>query len=238
MYEKINEVAVIGLGSFGSSLVRQLLKENIKVLAIDMKKELVDKIANEVTAVKFDCTDENQLNIHGLKDFDLAIVAIGENFGNTVMITKLLKDMNIRVYSRASNDQEEAILKAVGADKIYRPEHNQGITEARKIAYSQFQDFIKLRANMEMLVTSPGKSMTSKNTKIRDLTIRKLYGVNIVMIGKKISGEEKQNENEEENYSYVIPDPEKNIEKDDLLWIIGSEENIKNYKNDLLKEIE
>lgn len=237
MYKKIEEVAVIGLGSFGSSLVSQLIKENIRVLAIDIKKELVENISAEVdSAVCFDCTNKIQLEKHGVKDFDLVIVAIGENFGNTVMITKLLKDMKTRVYSRASNDQEEAILMAVGADRIYRPEHNQGITEARRIAYSQFKDFIRLQANMEMLVTNPSKSMTAKNTKIKDLTIRKSYGVNIVMIGKKRTGVEEQNE--VENYSYVIPNPDEKIEKEDLLWIIGSEENIKSFKNDLLKEIE
>ena len=233
MRDKIKEVAVIGLGSFGSSLVRQLLKENIKVMAIDVKKELVENITNEVTAVCFDCTNRRQLNSHGIKNVDLAIVAIGENFGNTVMITKLLKDMGVRVHSRASNDQEEEILKAVGADIIYRPEHDQGVTEARKIAYSQFKDFIKLRANMEMLVTSPSKGMIIK---IKDLSIRKLYGVNIVMIGKKQIDKEKPNE--EESYSYVIPNPDNKIEENDLLWIIGSEENIKNLKNDLLKELE
>ena len=41
--------AVIGLGRFGSALARQLCKLGAEVLALDVKGDYVQQIANDVT---------------------------------------------------------------------------------------------------------------------------------------------------------------------------------------------
>lgn len=220
MHEETKKVAVIGLGSFGSSLANELVKQGADVVAIDIKQELVNNISSEVyNAICFDCTNEKQLKGYGIGNLDLAIVAIGENFGNTVVITKILKDLNVKVYSRASNDREEIILKAVGADKVYRPEHEQGKTRAKEIAYSKVQEVVQLRSDMELIVTEPGKLMIGK--KISDLDIRRSYGINIAFFGQIL---------EDGSHDYRIPNPEDVLKEGDLLWLIGSGKHIKQFR--------
>jgi trk system potassium uptake protein TrkA len=213
------KIAVIGLGTFGSSLADELVKQNAEVVAIDFKQELVNSISSRVdTAICFDCTNEKLLRGYGIGTLDLAIVAIGENFGNTVIITKILKDLGVAVYSRASNDREEKILEAVGADKVYRPEHEQGITRAREITYSKVKEVVALRGNMELIVMEPDKLLIGK--KIKELGIRRSHGINIAFLGVL---------RENKEYDYVIPDPGYVLNEGDLMWLIGSTEHIRDF---------
>jgi trk system potassium uptake protein len=220
MQDTPKRVAVIGLGSFGSSLAVELVNQGAEVMAIDSREELVENIKNEVNnAICFDCTNEVLLAGHGVTKFDLVVIAIGENFGSTVTITTILRDKGVRVFSRASSDREERILKALGAEKIFRPEHEQGITRAREITYTGVQEYLKLRSNMELIVTEPKKTMLGKA--VTELDIRRNYGINIAFIGKK---------DEQGNYDYRIPKPDDVLDEGDRLWLIGSNKNMKIFR--------
>ena len=220
MQDTPKRVAVIGLGSFGSSLAVELVNQGAEVMAIDFREELVENIKNEVNnAICFDCTNETLLAAHGVTKFDLVVIAIGENFGSTVTITTILRDKGVMVFSRASSDREERILKALGAEKVFRPEHEQGITRAREITYTGVQEYLKLRSNMELIVTEPKRSMLGKA--VTELDIRRNYGINIAFIGKK---------DESGNYDYRIPRPDDVLEEGDRLWLIGSNKNMKVFR--------
>lgn len=221
MQDTPKRVAVIGLGSFGSSLAVELVKQGAEVMAIDSREELIENIKNDVNnAICFDATNEALLTGHGIPKFDIVVVAIGENFGSTVTITTILKDKGVTVYSRASSDREERILKALGAVKIYRPEHQQGITRAREITYTGVQEYLKLRSDMELIVTEPKKTMLGKA--VTELDIRRNYGINIAFIGKK---------DENGNYDYRIPKPDDILGEGDKLWLIGTNKNMKVFRD-------
>jgi len=224
MQDKSKKIAVIGLGSFGSSLATELVNQGAEVMAIDAREDLVESIKNSVNnAICFDCTNEALLVAHGVTKFDEVVVAIGENFGSNVIITAILKEKGVTVYSRASSDREEKILTAVGADNIFRPEHEQGITRAREITYSGVQEYVRFRSNMELIVTEPKRSMLGK--KLAELDIRRVHGINIAFIGKNISQEANV-----KKYEYRIPAPDDILEEGDLLWLIGSNKNIKMFR--------
>ena len=94
----MQKFAVIGLGAFGYSLATSLASKGAEVMAIDNSERLVQEISDSVSAaVAFDCTDQKLLEAHGLGNMDLAIVAIGEDFGSNVIVTRILKDMGLRV---------------------------------------------------------------------------------------------------------------------------------------------
>ncbi len=213
-------IAVIGLGSFGSSLAVELENQGAEVMAIDNKEELVENIKNSVSnAICFDCTSEQLLIDHGVTKCDIVVVAIGEDFGSNVVITAMLKEKKVMVYSRASSDQEETILRAVGADKVYRPEHEQGITRAREITFTGITEYVRLRADMELIVNEPRKSMLGRM--IKEIDIRRSYGINIAFIGKKT---------DENKFDYRIPAPDDLLEEGDQLWLIGSNRNMKMFR--------
>ena len=74
------QFVIIGLGRFGSSIAKTLYSLGNDVLAIDKDEDIVQEIADSVThAVQLDATDENALRSLGIRNFDVAVVTIGDN---------------------------------------------------------------------------------------------------------------------------------------------------------------
>ena len=79
---------VIGLGRFGGSLARQLCTLGAEVLAMDVHNDLVQQLANDVThAVVGDARDKEVLRALGVRNFDCAVIAIGDDLAASVLIT-------------------------------------------------------------------------------------------------------------------------------------------------------
>lgn len=215
---KSQKFAVIGLGSFGYSLATKLEDLGAEVLAIDRSERIIQEISNSVSAaVAFDCTDENMLEAHGLANMDLVIVAIGEDFGSNVLVTKILKDMGLKVHSRATSKRESRILKAVGADFIYTPEQTQGVTEARRLTLQGVESYLPLSGGIVFAHVEVKEAMVGRM--LRDLDIRKIFGLNIAYIGRMT----------EDGRKYRIPRPDDVFREDDHIFIMGTQDDIKRY---------
>ena len=82
------QFVIIGLGRFGSSIAKTLYSLGNDVLAIDKDEDIVQEIADSVThAVQLDATDENALRALGIRNFDVAVVTIGDNIQSSIMAT-------------------------------------------------------------------------------------------------------------------------------------------------------
>ena len=91
---KSKQFLVLGLGRFGASLAKTLCDLGQEVLAVDADEELVNNIAPYVTqAMQLDATDETLLATLGVKNFDAAIVSIGQNTRDSILVCVLLKEL-------------------------------------------------------------------------------------------------------------------------------------------------
>lgn len=106
MAKKKRQFAVIGLGRFGSSVALTLARSGHEVLAVDSDEEKVQKLSDEVTHVAVaDTTDEAALKTLGMRNFDVVVVAIGEDMQANVLTTLLLKDMGVtHIVAKARNE--------------------------------------------------------------------------------------------------------------------------------------
>ena len=97
---------VIGLGRFGTRAARTLYQLGHDVMAIDLDDRKVQALTGVIThAVKADATDESTLRELGVDNFHYAIVAIGRNTEASIMVTVLLRDLEIPVIvSRAQSE--------------------------------------------------------------------------------------------------------------------------------------
>jgi len=140
------QVAVFGLGRFGSNLAMILYDAGYEVLAIDKNTELVETIAPHVThAIKADATHEAALQKLGINKFDVAVVTVGASIQDSVMITILLKKMGVRyIVSRADNDLHGSILESIGADKVIYPERDTAVRTGPVLTLKGVADFIPL----------------------------------------------------------------------------------------------
>jgi trk system potassium uptake protein TrkA len=140
------QVAIIGLGTFGTCLALTLRDAGYEVMAIDQEAEPVENISSEIThAVRANATSELALQKLGIKNVDVAVVAVGASIQNSVMITILLKKMGVRyIVARADNELHGAILNSIGADKIIFPERDIAVRTGPILTMRDVADFIPL----------------------------------------------------------------------------------------------
>lgn len=115
---------IIGLGIYGSNLARDLVAMGHEVIGADSSRTKVDEIKDYITtAYIVDSTEESALAVLPLRNIDVTIVAIGENFGASVKTVALLKKAGAPViYARAIDQLHESILESFKVDRILKPE--------------------------------------------------------------------------------------------------------------------
>ncbi len=128
---------VIGLGRFGYNLAMFLSEQGSEVLAIDKNESVVNSIKDYVTtAVCANIKDAETLSKIGVEDISTVIVAIGEDFAQSTLITALLKkQLNVpRVIARAIDEIHMTVLKLVGADQCVSLEIEMADKLAEKLS--------------------------------------------------------------------------------------------------------
>lgn len=126
---------IIGLGVFGMSVAKRLSEEKMEILAIDKNMNLVERASEFVTkAICMDVTNLETLKDLPLKDFDIAVVGIGEDVPASVLTCLALKEENVNyLIAKAGNRLHRKILNKLDVNEIVLPEEELGIATAKKI---------------------------------------------------------------------------------------------------------
>lgn len=209
MAKQAKQYAVIGLGRFGSSVALTLARAGYEVLVIDSDEERAQKLSDEVTHVAVaDTTDESALKELGLRNFDVVVVAIGEDIQANVLTTLLLKELGAKhIVAKARNELHGKMLQKIGADRVVYPERDMGKRVAHNLVSTNVLDYIELSPNLSLVeITAPqalvGKSLVQSN-------LRSKYEINVVAIkrGSRL---------------LVPPNPMEEIHHGDILLVVGS----------------
>lgn len=208
---KKKEFAVFGLGRFGKSVALALADGGCEVLVVDENEEKIHDIADEVTyAVRADVTDAEALEGLGIRHFDGAIIAIGENLEASVLAAILVKELGVPyVLAKVQTEIQAKILKKIGVDMVIFPEKETGIRIANKLLYGNFFDAVELASNYSMMEIDVHANWVGKN--LVELELRKAYGINVIGLKR---GE-----------AFLInPHPNDALQPEDILVVIGKNE--------------
>jgi trk system potassium uptake protein TrkA len=213
---KNKQFAVIGLGRFGTSVAKTLSSLGYEVLAIDSSEQHVQAIANDVThAVQVDARDEEALKALGIRNFDVVIVAIGEDVQSNILVTVTLKEIGVNyVIAKAKNNMHGKVLEKIGADKVVYPEKDMGVRVAYHLVTPNILDFIELSPEYSIAEVAAPAAFIGKS--LGKLNLRAEYGMSVIAIKKKDT---------------IIADPgaDSVIEEKDILVFVG--------KNDALNRL-
>ena len=178
----MKSVLLIGLGRFGRHMAAKLQELHHEVLAVDKNEERVNDALDLVTHAQIgDSTSEAFIASLGVRNFDLCVVAIGDDFQSSLETTALLKEQGARyVLSRAARDVHAKFLLRNGADEVLYPERDMAIHGAVKYASNHVRDFIQLSDEYAIYETSVPSKWVGKS--ILDLQVRKKYHLNILAI--------------------------------------------------------
>ncbi|MDG2478444.1 MAG: TrkA family potassium uptake protein [Aquiluna sp.] len=176
-------VIVIGMGRFGSSLARELMRTGHEVLGVDTDERLVQQMSHELThTVKADTTDEAVLSELGIGEFDAAVVAIGADIEASILTTSLLLQLGVpNVWAKANSQSHGRILEQLGAHHVVFPEYEMGKRVAHMVS-GESLDYVPIDNDFVMVKALVPESF--RNQTLADLKIRSNYGVTVVAITK------------------------------------------------------
>jgi trk system potassium uptake protein TrkA len=215
--KSIKKIAVIGLGDFGKALVKKLNQDGHEVTAIDRDLKTIEDIKDYCThAVCLDSTDETSLLAQGIRDMDLIYLTSSANFEALIVTTKILEKHcpKDRIIVRYRNEiQKEILEKMFNIQKIFNPEEeaakNMSLLAKHHIIGKSYSIF----DNYEIIEVQVPKKYLDKP--IKDIDIRSVYNINILMI--------KQKDKE------IDVTPEYKLTNEDVLLIFGRQDNIKRF---------
>ncbi len=206
---KKHQVLVIGLGRFGRSLARELVKNDFEVMALDSNEDATNEVADELTHVMIaDSTERKVLNEVGPAQFDTVVCAIGSDVQASIMTILLLKEMNVKyLVAKASTGLHGRALSKLGVDRVVYPEQEMAERLAHDFLTPHLTEVLHLTVSQSMFEMPAPDKFLGKS--LIELNLRERFGLNILAI--KRNGE-----------AEVSPPPSETINEGDVLLVLGN----------------
>jgi trk system potassium uptake protein TrkA len=228
MFNQSNpQIAVIGLGVFGMSLVKTLAEDGANVIAVDNKMAHLDEVKGIVAnTICFDATDADQLKSHGITDVDIAVIAIGERFEPVVLISMELVKAGVKqVYARTNSDTQQQILEKIGVTEVIHPERQVAERMGISLHRRGMKDLLELGDDLSVLEIEAPESMVDQT--LSELNLRKRYRINILTIKRRTEDTDDGSEESDSGdfHSVGIPDASSKIKSGDRLVLMGHKDD-------------
>ena len=180
--EDMKSILLIGLGRFGRHIAIKLDELNHQVMAVDNNESRVEAVLPYVRNAQIgDATNEDFIRSLGVRNFDVCIVAIGDNFQSYLETTSLLKELGAKmVVSRAARDVHAKFLLRNGADEVVYPEKQLASWTAIRYSADHIFDYVELDEEHGIFEISIPDAWIGKT--VGELDIRKKYNVNIMAL--------------------------------------------------------
>ena len=178
----MKSILLIGLGRFGRHIAIKLDELNHQVMAVDNNESRVEAVLPYVRNAQIgDATNEDFIRSLGVRNFDVCIVAIGDNFQSSLETTSLLKELGAKmVVSRAARDVHAKFLLRNGADEVVYPEKQLASWTAIRYSADHIFDYVELDEEHGIFEISITDAWIGKT--VGELDIRKKYNVNIMAL--------------------------------------------------------
>lgn len=207
------QVVVVGLGRFGSSLARTLVERGHEVLGLDSDMKRVEEVAEFATqAAQIDATDEEALREMGVRNFDVGVVAIGDDVKSSILVTLLLKRIGVKtVICKAQDELHGEILEKVGADRVVYPERDTGIRVAHAITATSLVDYLEVMPGFGIAKMVVPQSFAGKE--LGQLDLKGTFGITTLILRRG-------------NDLIVNPSRSEVLERGDELVVAGRDEKL------------
>lgn len=178
----MKSVLLIGLGRFGKHIALKLGELHHQVMAVDRQEKRVNEVLPYVTNAQIgDSTDQEFLQSLGVRNYDICIVAIGDDFQSSLETTSLLKEMGAQmVISRAARDVHAKFLLRNGADEVVYPEKQLAYWTAIRFSSDHILDYIELDSTHAIFEVEIPEKWIGKT--VGQLDIRNNHNINIMAL--------------------------------------------------------
>ncbi|MBA3965601.1 MAG: TrkA family potassium uptake protein, partial [Nitrospirales bacterium] len=209
-----------------------LVTKGCEVLAIDKDEEKIQAISDIATfAVQCDATDERALKAVSAQNVDVAVVSIGENIEASILIVQTLKEMGVKsIVAKAVAPIQGKILMNLGVDEVIYPERDAAIRLAHRLVSPSVLEYLELAPGFSVEEVSVSESLSGLS--LEDVKLRGQHNLNVIGIKKQVTRMVKGRMMKEEIFNFT-PKPDDVIEKGDVLVMIGREEDLDRFCNNV-----
>ncbi len=209
----MKSILLVGLGRFGRHIAIKLHELHHQVMAVDEVEERVQAVLPYVTKAQIgDSKNAEFMSSLGVRNFDLCIVAIGDNFQSSLETTSLLKELGAKyVVSRAARDVHAKFLLRNGADEVVYPEKQLASWTAIRYSSDHIFDYIELDPETAIVEVSIPAAWIGKT--VGNLDIRRKFEINLLGV--------KRNEHLDTAVSSGTL-----LQEGDTILVLGSNRNI------------
>ncbi|MEA4832787.1 MAG: TrkA family potassium uptake protein [Oscillospiraceae bacterium] len=209
----MKSILIVGIGRFGRFLAIKLASLKNEVMIVDKSEAAINEVLPYVTTAQIaDFSNEQVVKSTGVSNFDVCVVAIGDDFQASLVITSLLKENGAKyVIAKASRLNHAKFLLKNGADEIVYPEKELAERLAVKLSAKNVFEYIELSDDYAIYEIPPLKSWVGKS--IAQKGIRSKYNINILAI-------------KQEGIIYPNPDPEFVFTGKEHLVVMGRKKDI------------
>lgn len=210
----MKQIIVIGCGRFGSSAAKTLTRLGYDVMVVDQDADIIKEMSEYIAhAVQMDAIDEASFRTLGLRNFDVAIIAIGSDLEASIMAALIAKEAGVpTVIAKAASEIHGKLLYKIGADKVIYPERDMGMSVAYGLVNPNIMDVIEFSPDYSIIETVALEEWEDKS--LEDLNLSRKYGMTVIAIktGDDIN---------------IVPSFDTIIKKDDVIIVLGHNDNLK-----------
>ena len=178
----MKSILLIGLNNFGVYMAKQLRELGHQVMAVDKREDRIDAVLPFVTDAQIgDSTSEPLLRSLGINNYDVCLVAIGNDFQGSLETASLLKELGAKlVVARADREVQAKFLLRNGADEVINPEKQIAEWAAIRYASNHILDYVKLDEDHAIFEITVPRDWVGKT--VGEIDIRKRFGINIMAV--------------------------------------------------------
>lgn len=225
MFDKKKNTAesygVIGLGRFGTALVKTLTDAGKEVIAVDKDEAKVKAVRGWTDyAFVIDELTETSLKETGMQNCSTVTICIGEKVDVSILTTMLVTKLGVpHVISKAASEVHGEVLKRLGAEVVY-PEADMAVRIGKRLINGNMLDYVTLGDNVEVRRIVASGHLVGHS--VKDLNLRRVYGINIIAV-------------EHEQHTDVEFSPDYVFTKGDTVSVIGKTEKLDFFERAMQK---
>lgn len=211
---------VIGLGKFGFNVARILYNLGQEVTAIDVNKDVIQKIQEHSSqAVVTDATVQENLITLGVENVDVAVVSMGQKMDSSILVALHLKEMGVKeIWVKALSEDHGKILKRIGVTEVIHVEREMAERVAQNLSRPNVIDYLPISEGYSIQEFPVPLSFSGKS--LLELDLRKKYGLFVIAVKELIP----------ENVA-LNPEADFILKDSDIMVLLGSDKDLDKLRN-------
>ncbi len=220
---------IVGLGNFGSSLAVRLTQLGHEVIGTDNIMSRVEHFKDDITqTICVDCTDIHAAEELPIKNTDVVIICLGEDEGDSIMATAIMKQLNAkRIISRIVSDTQATVLKAMGIEELIAPENESANKLARNLTTEGLIDSFDLSDRYSVVKVDVPQKYEGK--RLDELNLRHHFNLTVLTTISKTQKRNFLGFRQSSMEVQGIAKADTILTKDDIVVLFGEKKDIESF---------